>query len=171
MLITLLALGLLLALPRTAKEAGIEQPIQTAELTGPVLTDEMKAEIEKRAIEEDIALKKLIDTAKAKSGKWGGQCVVFIQRLFNSYYTTPAFRGYAGRIKPNATEPEVGGVVLTHEGKTSHVALIIEKTDTDIAVCDSNFSKHGDERVRCGRRMKLDDKRITGYFNFEPQGN
>lgn len=165
-------MGLLLALPRTAKEAGLEQPIQTAQLmNGPVLTEEMKAEIAARALEKEIALKKLLDRAKAMSGKRGGQCVVFIQRLFNSYYTTPAFRGYAGRIKPNATEPEVGQVVITHEGKTHHVAFIIEKTDTDIAVCDSNYSKHGDEIVRCGRRVKLDDKRIIGYFNFEPQSN
>lgn len=170
-MIVLLALLGMLVPPKIAFEAELEQPTQIAPIAGPVLTEEMKIEIEARAAAREKAIKELIQKATAKKGKWGGQCVVYIQRLFNSYYTHPGFRGYAGRIKPNATEPDVGMVVLTHEGKTNHVALIIEKTDTDITVCDSNFSKHGDEIVRCGRKVKLDDKRITGYFNFELEGN
>lgn len=153
--------------PRTAHKAEAEQ----TQMYGPTVTSELLAELEARAIEKEKAIKVLVDKAKSRVGKYGGQCVVFIQTLFGSYYTHPEFRGFAGNIKPNAAAPEVGSVILTREGYTAHAALIIEKTDTDIAVCDSNYSNPQDGRVRCGRRVKLDDKRIIGYFNFELQSN
>lgn len=42
-----------------------------------------------------------------RAGEHTGQCVEWIQRYFKSYYTHPDFRGVAGQIRPNTSDPKV----------------------------------------------------------------
>ena len=102
-------------------------------------------------------------------GKYGGQCVEFIQRLFKSYYTYPDFRGDARTIIPNAIKPEVGAAVLTVErSSVGHVAIVtaIDEDAGELTLADSNYGQ--DEIVHIGRKMKIGDLRIRGYFVFRP---
>ena len=108
----------------------------------------------------------VVDKAKNMDGKHGGQCVEFIQRLFNSFYTHPEFRGIAGNIQPNSENPKVGDAILLKEGPIGHVALIIEIEKDDIILTESNYSKYNDEIVNVGRRIQKDNERIVGYFTF-----
>lgn len=98
------------------------------------------------------------------NGVYGGQCVEWLQAIFNSYKTHPEFRGRAGDIPPNTKQPTVGAVVITSEGSVGHVALIIEIDDEELVLAESNIS--GDEIVRIGRRIRKDSEYIVGYFNF-----
>lgn len=98
------------------------------------------------------------------TGEHGGQCVEFIQRLYNSFYTDPGFRGVAGKIVPNTQEPKMGRAVITSEGSKGHVGLIIGESADTIFICESNYSL--DEKVSCGREIDKSDRRIIGYFDF-----
>lgn len=94
----------------------------------------------------------------------GGQCVEFIQRYLESYYTHPNFRGVARNIVPNSQEPKVGSAVLTRESKDGHAALIVAIEGDELVLAESNFTEP--EMVSVGRRIKITDERIVGYFNF-----
>lgn len=104
----------------------------------------------------------LFDKYKKLDGQHGGQCVEFIQMW---HRTHPDFRGIARDIKPNATEPQIGGVVITSEGIFGHVALIIDMTEDYLIVAESNLNEN-DEIIRVGRRIYKDREYIVGYFNF-----
>lgn len=112
-------------------------------------------------------LLKGLERAKNMQGKWGGQCVAFIQKVLGTWETYPEFRGAAGTIEPTSTTTvNVGDAVLTDEGPHGHVALVMEIDGDELILIESNFSKHNDEIVRVGRRLNKDDERIRGYFNF-----
>jgi len=97
-------------------------------------------------------------------GEHGGQCVIFVQRHYDSYYDHPAFRGTAGNIVPNTSVPEVGSAVITNEGPLGHVALIKEIEGDNLILIESNF--YGDERITSGRVLPVDSYKIKGYYNF-----
>lgn len=88
---------------------------------------------------------------------YGGECVVFARNFLK--IDNLAFGGYAGRIKPNSQIPEIGSVVLTR----THAAVIIDMTEDEIILAESNY--HWDHKITSGRRMKIDDPQIRGYFN------
>ena len=96
------------------------------------------------------------------NGRRGGQCVVFIQ---NQFKPNKDFTGIAGKIKPNATDPKIGQVVITKEGQVGHVALIINITDKTLVLAESNMIEN-DGIIRVGRHLRKDSERIIGYFNF-----
>lgn len=114
-------------------------------------------------------------TVKAEllAGKRGGQCVTFVNQFMGQLddcanvdcYASP-FHGAAGRIKPNADEPEVGYAVLTTEGPVGHAAVIIGIEGTDLVLAESNYGTY--ERVTVGRRIEIDDATIRGFFDFAP---
>ena len=106
-----------------------------------------------------------IDRYKRMDGEHGGQCVEFIQRELDTYYSNPTFRGIAGKIEPNAVEPKLLSAVITQESRLGHTALIIDTTDEDLILVESNLIKN-DEIIRIGRHLKKDNKLIIGYFNF-----
>lgn len=87
----------------------------------------------------------------------------FIQRYYDAYYTHPEFRGYAGDVVPNSSEPRVGASVLTNE-PTGHAAIIVAIYEGSLVLAESNY--YGDERVSVGRKIQIDDPRIRGYFDF-----
>jgi len=99
-----------------------------------------------------------------EDGEHGGQCVVFIQRHYESYYDHPAFRGRAGDIEPNSAIPEVGGAVITYEGSIGHVAMITEIKENNLILIESNF--HGEEKILYGRIIPIDSPKIKGYYSF-----
>ena len=98
-----------------------------------------------------------------EAGIWGGQCVSWIQKYFDSYYKHPKFRGHAKDIEPNSQIPEVGSVVLTME-PIGHAALIIGIEDNQLIVAESNYG--GDEMIDVGRKININDPRIRGYYKF-----
>lgn len=106
----------------------------------------------------------LFEKVTLLEGTYGGQCLAFIQRLFESYYTHPEFRGMARNIEPNSIEPKVNNVVLTDESKKGHAALIIAIEGDELILAESNYAK--DEIIHVGRRLNIQDEHIVGYFNF-----
>jgi len=105
----------------------------------------------------------ILDTHEIQEGIHGGQCVTWIQRYFNSYYTHPDFRGHAKDITPNSIEPRIGSAVITTEGE-GHAALIIAIDEDNLILAESNY--RGDEKVTKGRILTKDSHLIRGYFNF-----
>ena len=97
-------------------------------------------------------------------GRHGGECVEFIQRLFESYYTDPGFRGHASAIVPNSDVPEVGSAVL-ERGRIGHAALVTEVTNKEIVVVESNWKMDG--MIAYGRRIAIGSKGIRGYYKFK----
>ena len=99
-----------------------------------------------------------------KEGEHGGQCIEFIQRHFDSYYTFPDFRGNAIDIMPNTEDPQIGDIVLTSESEYGHGALIIDETEEFWILADSNYK--GDEIIHIGREFPKKHFQIRGYFTF-----
>ncbi len=105
--------------------------------------------------------------ALMRVGRHGGECVEFIQRLYESYYSDPAFRGYAGDIVPNSKIPRVGDAVLTFYGK-HHAVLIAAIEGDELVLLESNL--HGDGIISYGRRISINSANIIGYFHFSTTG-
>ena len=80
--------------------------------------------------------------------------------LFGTLKTDPNFRGDAWRIKPNASEPELGSVVLFK----NHVALVVGFVGDHLVLVESNFDE--DERIDVGRTVPRDLPSIRGYYVF-----
>lgn len=99
-----------------------------------------------------------------KDGEAGGQCVTFIQRYYDSFYTDPSFRGTAINIAPNSMVPEVNGAVILADSELGHVAIILDIVDDELVLLESNYS--GDEIIGYGRRISIDDYKILGYYIF-----
>jgi hypothetical protein len=98
---------------------------------------------------------------EALAGQDGGQCVAFIQNLFNIY---DKFKGKAADIQPNIDTPAVGIVVLTSEGEVGHAAYIYKIKDSELYLAESNW--HNDEKITVGRRLAINSSVIRGYFTF-----
>lgn len=98
---------------------------------------------------------------EARAGQQGGQCVAFIQSLFNNY---EEFAGRAADIEPNADQPEVGIVVLTNESNAGHAAYIYKIQGDVLILAESNYGF--DEKITVGRQLKIDDPVIRGYYKF-----
>jgi len=113
-----------------------------------------------------IGIKDPLYCAKQWEGKHGGSCVEFIQRLYGSYYSDPAFRGYAGTIQPNETEPRVGDVVLESGWRdNAHAAIIFSIEGNTLTLVESN--ENGDELVTFGRTIATSSPMIRGYYRFK----
>lgn len=103
-------------------------------------------------------------------GRWGGQCIGFIQRFFGPSVYYGGFQGDADQIFPNSRIPEIGAVVLTFEPSRSqgkivaHAAIIIDIEGDELILADSNYGR--DEIIQIGRRLKIHDWRIRGYYHF-----
>lgn len=98
-----------------------------------------------------------IECAKTFEGEHGGQCVAFIQKVFGYHED---FRGYARDLEPNTTEPKEGTVVLHGE----HAAIIYDIEGDELLLLESNYES-GKEEIAMGRKMKVTDPRIRGYFD------
>lgn len=122
--------------------------------------------IEKETTEAEVQKVTLIDTLKKLDGTHGGQCVEFVQRYKQSYYTHPEFRGWASNIVPNSLTPKIGDAVLLYEGPHGHAALIADIVDGELILAESNYLKNDLGIIRIGRRVALTSGRIRGYFNF-----
>lgn len=112
---------------------------------------------------EDAQPIEILDIQDIKPGTKGGQCVSFIQKYLNTYYTFPGFRGHARDIQPNSYTPSIGAAVLTHEGEY-HTALIIALDGDDMYLAESNY--HGDEIISVGRKLSVKSQKIRGYYTF-----
>ena len=107
-----------------------------------------------------------------------GGCVLFVQyflhQLDDCQYVnceTKPFRGVAGTIRPNTTEPGVGRAVLLREGAEGHAAVVVRIIPKGglypvdrIVLAESNY--YGDGVVWVGRKLWVNDKRIRGYYQF-----
>ena len=107
-----------------------------------------------------------IDRYKRMDGEHGGQCVEFIQRELDTYYSNPTFRGVAGKIEPNSVEPKLLSAVITQESRLGHTALIIDIADDYLILSESNLIEN-EERIKVGRQLKKDNELIIGYFDFK----
>ena len=101
-------------------------------------------------------------------GQWGGQCVYFVQHFLNIFEDcvntdcqSHPFKGYAGNIKPNSTEPEIGNAVIFKGG---HTAVIIKIYNDELELVESNYNF--DELITVGRMINTNDTNITGYYKF-----
>ena len=106
----------------------------------------------------------LKERAYRLDGQHGGQCVLFVQQFLGIFedcnYEEHLFRGYAGYIKSNSEEPEIGNAVLFN----GHTAIIINIIDEELELVESNYNL--DEKITIGRKINKDDKSIRGYFHF-----
>lgn len=116
--------------------------------------------------EPKIELKeKFLDKYIDREGEIGGECVEFIQREYDSYYTFPDFRGHASNIKPNSDEPKIGSAILTREWSgVGHASIVGDIIDGEIILIESNY--HSDKKIQIGRKINVKDSRIRGYFHF-----
>ena len=71
--------------------------------------------------------------------------------------------GVAKDIETNSSRQEVGGVVLTTEGRFGHVAVITRITETHILVSEANYIPD----TISTRSIPIDDPRIKGYLVLE----
>jgi len=108
-----------------------------------------------------LAKKGIFFNLEERIGQVGGQCVLFIQNLFQNY---EQFGGRAIDIVSNIDMPAVGEIVLTTESETGHVALIYKIENDELILAESNYGN--DEKITVGRRLKIGDPVIRGYFDF-----
>lgn len=94
------------------------------------------------------------------SGAWGGQCVQFV-RMFLNIYNDSQFAGNAKDLQPNSKIPEIGAVVLINN-KLGHAAVVIGIHGNELELAESNWN--GDEIIHVGRKIKITDSQIQGYY-------
>lgn len=92
---------------------------------------------------------------------YGGQCVAFIQKFLELDFYKTQFKGYAGYIEPNSTQPQIGSAVLFD----NHVALIIDIIEDELMLIESNYNFQ--EKIKTGRMVNIDSGSIRGYFVFQ----
>ena len=98
-------------------------------------------------------------------GQHGGQCVDFVKRFYGWPKSCDAWGckplGAAEDIKANLTSPEVGAIVLLHEGPKGHAAIVIGYNGAEIELAESNYKF--DQKITVGRKLFVWDQRIRGY--------
>lgn len=101
-------------------------------------------------------------------GKWGGQCVAYIQQKLGLAPKNSQFRGYAGDIEPTSSVPGVGRAILISYENEEHAGLVTRIEDNTVYFEDSNF--HGDEIIG-NRTISVFDMRIRGYYDFSTESS
>lgn len=92
-----------------------------------------------------------------KRTKGNCSCVLFVKAQTGYSRTVGAARNWP----VNSDSPKVGGVVVTKESKTGHVAFITAVRENDFDVIEANYS-------RCkvsSRTIKLNNPLIKGFWS------
>lgn len=90
-----------------------------------------------------------------------GQCVVAVRNFLS--LNREQISGIAKNFKIDSKTPSIGAIVKTSESIYEHVAVVIDETDTQILIFESNYKFNEYASVRW---LDKNSNKIVGYKKF-----